>query len=60
MDGWIDHPNPNPNQEGPLRMQSPVAWPGVFEPSEPLRLPAAHPEAARLVAGFFGGEKESE
>ena len=37
-----------------------MAWPGVFEPSEPLRLPAAHPEAARLVAGFFGGEKESE
>ena len=44
-------------EEGPLRMESPVDWPGVFEASEPLRLPAEHPEAARLVAGLFGGEK---
>lgn len=44
-------------EEGPLRMESPVDWPGVFEPSEPLRLPADHPEAGRLVAGLFGGEE---
>ena len=47
-------PNPTPKQE------SPVDWPGVFEPSEPLRLPEDHPEAGRLVAGLFGGEGGEE
>ena len=37
---------------GPLLMESPVDWPGVFEAREPITLPDGHPEAARLVAGL--------
>ena len=54
------NPNPNPSPNPTPNQESPVDWPGVFEPGEPLRLPEDHPEAGRLVAGLFGGEGGEE